>query len=501
MKNGIFLLGFFVSTLFAAAESYQPINIVPPLPAREFRGAWIATVGDMDWPSAPGLSVAQQQAELISLLDTAVRLKMNTVVFQVRDACDAMYASPMEPWSEYLTGTQGRPPEPYYDPLEFAIEEAHKRGLELHAWFNPFRARLSVTAPAAVNAISRTHPDWVRQYGDELWLDPGEPAVREYVLRVILDVVRRYDVDGVHFDDYFYPYPTTNSIGAKLPFPDDATWTRYGERSGLSRDDWRRQNINEFIESIYRNIKATKPWVKFGVAPFGIWQPGYPPQIKGFNSYAALRADSRLWLENGWVDYFSPQLYWSINSPGQSFPVLLNWWEKQNVKGRNLWPGLAAYVAGKKFPVGEIARQIQVTRAQPGASGEIFFELRDFQQNPALAAAVAAEYAQPALVPASPWLETSPLARPALAGREGPGGWSFQWETTNGSPVAKWVLQFCGPDNAWRTVILPAYQTMQVFSFTPEMVAVRAMDRAGNMGPPAVVQKVEESFWRSGKWQ
>ncbi|MGH7975233.1 MAG: glycoside hydrolase family 10 protein, partial [Limisphaerales bacterium] len=260
----MFAFAFLVPTLlFAADEIYQPASIVPPLPPREFRGAWIATVANIDWPSKPGLPVAQQKAELISLLDRAAQLKLNAVIFQVRSACDAMYASPLEPWSEYLTGTQGKAPQPFYDPLAFAIAEAHKRGLELHAWFNPFRARnFQAKSPAAADHISRTHPELVRKYGGELWLDPGEPAVREHVLRVVMDVVRRYDIDGVQFDDYFYPYPKKNSYGEEMDFPDYATWKKYG--NGLSRDNWRRQNINQFIQTIYQNIKAVKPWVKFG---------------------------------------------------------------------------------------------------------------------------------------------------------------------------------------------------------------------------------------------
>lgn len=480
------LVLLFSAMLVAAAEVYEPIPAVPPTPAREFRGAWIATVGNKDWPSAPGLSVAQQKAELISLLDTAARLKLNAVVFQVRPDCDAMYASAIEPWSEYLTGVQGRAPQPYYDPLAFAIGQAHRRGLELHAWFNPFRARGSVLSPPAPNFIGRTHPAWVRKYGDGLWLDPGDPAVRDYVIRVIMDVVRRYDVDGVQFDDYFYPYPVDSERGTQLPFPDEATWRVFGEHSGLSRDNWRRQNINEFIESIYKNIKATKSWVKFGVSPFGIWQPGYPAQVRGFNAYAELYADSRLWLANGWVDYFSPQLYWPINAPAQGFQALLGWWEAQNVKNRNLWPGMAAYVAGTKFPVTEIGRQIQATRAQRGASGEIFFEMRNFQQNPALAAMVTGEYAQPALVPASPWLEMTRFATPQLSAKEAPDDLAVKW-TLPGNPPARWLLQFCGPDNTWKCAVLPGYQTSESFSFSPQMISVRAMDRAENLGPASVI--------------
>jgi uncharacterized lipoprotein YddW (UPF0748 family) len=418
-------------------------------------------------------------------------------VFQVRPCCDAMYDSSIEPWSEYLTGVQGRPPQPYYDPLAFAIEEAHRRGLELHAWFNPFRARLVALSPAAPNSVMRKHPEWVHRYGDQEWLDPGIPAVREYSLQVIMDVVRRYDVDGVQFDDYYYPYPATSANGAKLPFPDDSSWRAYGEHSGLSREDWRRENINEFIQSVYQNIKAAKPWVKFGISPFGIWQPGYPPQVKGFNPYATLYADSRLWLMNGWLDYCSPQLYWPINSPQQSFPILLNWWEHQNVKGRNLWPGLAAYVAGKKFPVGEIGRQIQAIRVQPGASGEIFFELRDLQNNPALADVVTGEYAQPALIPASPWLSSGPLPRPelaALAPREVRGAWTFQWASSGKTSGAKWLLQYCGPDYAWKNLLLSPYQTTQTFSFPPEIVSVRALDRADNLGQAAVMARKAGTF-------
>ena len=488
MKTGISLaLAFYISTaLLAATEIYQPSSVVPPLPPREFRGAWIATVANKDWPSAPGLSVAQQKAELISLLDAAVRLKLNAVIFQVRPSSDAVYASSIEPWSYYLTGIPGQAPQPYYDPLAFAIEEAHKRGLELHAWFNPFRARLTPSEPLAMNHISRTHPEWVRSYGDQLWLDPGDPAVRDYVMRVVMDVVRRYDMDGIQFDDYFYPYPIAGAYGYQ-PFPDGATWARYGARSGLNRDDWRRQNINQFVQSVYQNIKAAKPWVKFGISPFGIWRPGNPPQIRGSDAYATLFADSRLWLASGWVDYLSPQLYWSVDSPGQSFPILLNWWAQQNVKHRNLWPGLAAY----QLPPAEIAKQIQVTRAHPGASGEIFFHMRSFQ-NPVLANAVAGQYTQTALVPASPWLVSSPLAKPQLSARETHEGWLFQWAMPGGTPP-RWMLQYLGADNAWNTKILPANQTAQAFSFAPQIVSIRAMDRTGNLGPPMSAGKVSVS--------
>ncbi len=403
--------------LFAGEATYVPATVNPPAPLREFRGAWIATVANLDWPSKPGLSVAQQKAELIALLDRAVQLKLNAVIFQVRPMADAVYASPLEPWSEFLTGTMGRAPQPFYDPLAFAIAEAHQRGLELHAWFNPFRVSLppaQVRSPVALNHISSTHPELVRRYGNLLWLDPGEPAAREYVLRVVMDVVKRYDVDGVTFDDYFYPYPDKDAAGRTMDFPDDASWRKYGVPSGMSRDEWRRANINQFIQNVYHSIKALKPWVKFGISPFGIWRPGFPKQVQGLDAYAKLYADSRLWLANGWLDYLSPQLYWPVDSPQQSFPVLLNWWSAQNVKHRHLWPSLNAVNVGAKWKPEEIARQIQVVRNQPGASGEIIYHLRNLLENRALADVLRAQYPQPALVPASPWLDSIPPDQPKL---------------------------------------------------------------------------------------
>jgi len=258
--------------------------------------------------------VAGQKAELLAILDRAAQLRLNAIIFQVRPACDALYASPIEPWSEYLTGAMGKAPQPFYDPLTFAVEEAHKRGLELHAWFNPYRAaHPSAKSPIASNHISKTKPSLVRRYGKHLWLDPGEKEVQDYSLSVVMDVVRRYDVDGVHFDDYFYPYKESEG-----GFPDDASWKRFGAGGKLSRDDWRRENVNTFIRRVYETIKAAKPWVKFGVSPFGIWRPGNPSSVQGLDAYQELYADSRKWLQNAWVDYFTPQLYWRIIAPRQS---------------------------------------------------------------------------------------------------------------------------------------------------------------------------------------
>jgi uncharacterized lipoprotein YddW (UPF0748 family) len=481
------------ATLFAAGTTYVPTDVTPPKPPREFRGAWIATVANIDWPSKPGSSVTEQKAELIALLDHAVQLKLNAIIFQVRPSSDAMYASPIEPWSEYLTGTMGKAPTPFYDPLAFAVVEAHKRGLELHAWFNPFRARhFASKSPVALNHISRTHPELVRKFGDQLWFDPGEPAAREYALRVVMDVVQRYDVDGVQFDDYFYPYPEKDAMGHELNFPDDASWQKYGVPSGLSRDDWRRANVNQFIQSVYHSIKAIKPWVKFGISPFGIWRPGFPRQIQGLDAYAKIYADSRLWLASGWLDYCAPQLYWPIDRKEQSFPVLLKWWSEQNARHRHLWPGLNAAGVGEKFTAAEIARQIEIARDQPGVSGEIFYHLQNLIRNPALSDVIRAQYPQPALVPASPWLNSIPPDKLKLTIVESRAGWRFQWETSGGEPAWLWVLQF-RTNEVWTTEILPANETTRTFfNSGPDVISISAVGRTGNLSSPAAVKRQNE---------
>src|SRR5438128_2395687 len=314
-------------------------KLEPPPAMREMRGMWVATVTNIDWPSKPGLSCEEQQKEMIAILDRARELKFNAIILQVRTSCDAFYPSDLEPWSEYLTGQQGKPPEPFYDPLAMWIEQAHARGLELHAWFNPFRARHPAAKSDSPQHISKTHPELVKQYGKYQWLDPGEPAAREHTLKVFRDVVHRYDIDGVHIDDYFYPYPEKG-----VDFPDEASWQRYQKSGGkLSRADWRRQNINDLIEKTYAMIKQEKPHVKFGISPFGIWKPGFPAAVAGFNQYDSLYADAKLWLNKGWCDYFTPQLYWRISATSQPYKGLLDWWISENSKGRNIYPGLAPY--------------------------------------------------------------------------------------------------------------------------------------------------------------
>ncbi len=343
---------------------------------REFRGAWVATVYNLDWPSSPGLPAATQKAQLRALLDRAAELKLNAILLQVRPASDALYASRKEPWSEFLTGTAGV--SPGYDPLAFAISEAHARGIELHAWVNPFRAAISASVRLPANHVAKTHPEWVRRFGKQLWIDPGEPAARHYVIDVITDIVARYDIDGLHLDDYFYPYPLSSGAAT---FPDDSTWQRFGAGKGESRGDWRRENINDFVHSMYRAVKATKSSVRVGISPFGIWRPGVPPSTKaGLDAYGQLYADSRKWLANGWVDYLAPQLYWSIHPADQSFPVLLDWWRAQS-HGTPIWPGIATERIGSKRPAREIVDQIELTRRGTSSPGHIHWSMKALMRN------------------------------------------------------------------------------------------------------------------------
>ena len=391
----------------------------PPPLAREFRGVWVATVANIDWPSKPGLPTETQKAELLAILDKTKSLNMNAVVFQVRPMADALYPSKLEPWSEFLTGTGGKPPEPFWDPLKFAVDEAHARGLELHAWFNPYRARHpTAKTPAPADHLINTRPDLAKKYGTHYWLNPTNPEVQAHSLAVILDVVNRYDVDGVHMDDYFYPYQEKDEAGNLLDFPDDDTWATYQKSGGkLTRPDWRRDAVNQFVKTLYTSVKKAKPWVKVGISPFGIWKPGHPPGIAGFNQYEGLYADAKLWLNEGWVDYFVPQLYWPIAQEKQSFPKLLDWWVGENTKGRHVWPGLyTSRVTGeaKGWPAKEVADQIEVTRRTAGSTGVIHFSMKALMNNTGgVADAVKAAYAEPALVPASPWLpKREPPAAP-----------------------------------------------------------------------------------------
>jgi uncharacterized lipoprotein YddW (UPF0748 family) len=349
--------------------------------AAEFRGAWISSVHNLDWPSKQGLSAAQQKAELVRLLDSAESLGLTDVVFQVRPEGDALYRSPLEPWSRFLTGTQGK--DPGYDPLAFCISEAGKRGIRVHAWFNPYRASVKAGAPLAANHMARRYRAHAHKVGSVLCMDPGAPEVQDHVVKVVTDVARRYDVAGIHFDDYFYPYPAP---GKAASFPDGKTYQRYRASGGkLDLADWRRDNVNRLIARSSQAVKAVRPGIVFGVSPFGIYTKGQPSTVKaGLDQYNQIYADPLRWMRSGWVDYLAPQLYWKNNS-AQCFTELLKWWRSPSVNPRRvpIYPGIASYrMKEQGWPAEEILRQVALSRTVgEGPSGHIFFRMQDLARN------------------------------------------------------------------------------------------------------------------------
>lgn len=474
-----FILVCLVVAFGTAIAQPHAANDPPPV-LREFRGAWVATVGNIDWPSKRDLSTAQQQDEMRAILDQCAAVKLNAVVFQVRTMADALYASELEPWSEFLTGTIGQPPDPLYDPLEFAVREAHARGLELHAWLNPYRAKVPAShSPVPANHLVKSRPDLAKPYGKHYWLNPTHPEVQAHSLKVFLDVVRRYDIDGIHMDDYFYPYVEQDRPGGKnIPFPDDDTWDAYQKSGGkLARDDWRRAAVNQFVERLYNESKAIKPWVKVGISPFGIWRPGNPPGIAGLDQYSVLYADAKLWFNNGWVDYFTPQLYWAIGQEKQSYPKLLAWWAGENTRRRHLWPGNNI----GRHPPAEIIEQVKVTRSQIAEPGNVFFSMKSIMNDSrGKADALKQVYTEPALVPATPWLGKKPAVKLGVELKNTDGRRQLV-VTPQGEPVRLIVVR-TKVDGKWQVAIHPAEGAKAVtisMAETPETVLLSAVDRIG----------------------
>jgi uncharacterized lipoprotein YddW (UPF0748 family) len=455
---------------------------------REFRAAWVATVANINWPSKPGLPVDSQQKEAIALLDFLKAHNFNAVIFQVRPQADALYKSELEPWSYYLTGVQGKAPEPYYDPLQFWIEAAHDRGLELHVWLNPYRAHHVSGGQVTDSSIVKRKPELVVHLKQGYWwFDPSLKGTQDHSAAVVMDLVKRYDIDGVHFDDYFYPYPEYNK---NEDFPDSVSWKAYKTGGGkLSRGDWRRESVNKFIERLYKEIKAEKKYVKFGLSPFGIWRPGSPESISGFDQYNVLYADARLWLNKGWIDYFSPQLYWPINRMPQSFPVLLGWWQEENTKARHLWPGISVGRDSSVKNVNEILSQVMISRGiLPQSKGVVHWSISSVTQNPNMAKAlINGPYKSKALVPASPWLDNTAPSMPDVR-TESPGdSLKITWAHANEKDVFKWVVSYqYGTvwnykifDRNERSLILPSSITTTTKSSLGR-VTVSAVDRLGN---------------------
>ncbi|MEV5555643.1 family 10 glycosylhydrolase [Nonomuraea wenchangensis] len=422
----------------------------PATPKRQLRAMWISSVANIDWPSRTGLTASAQQAEFRAWLDLAVAKRMNAVVVQIRPTADAFWPSSYEPWSQWLTGTQGG--NPGYDPLAFMVSEAHARNLEFHAWFNPYRIANHDDPTKLVSAHpARKNPSWRFAYGGKLYYNPGIPAVRAFIEDAIMDAVSKYDVDGVHLDDYFYPYPVSGES-----IPDSATYSQYGGSFG-NVADWRRENVNLLIRELDQRIHAAKPHVSFGISPFGIWRnSGTDPlgsRTSGLQSYDAIYADSRTWVKQGWVDYISPQIYWHLGFSTAAYEVLTAWWSDV-VKGTGvqLVVGQAAYRAGASGQEAawqdpaELSDHLYDNRQHPEIVGDIYFSAKDVKADRigAITRLVNAHYTRPALLPAR-GSAAAPAAPVITAATQGSGGVQLTW---TGSGTAYAVYRVAGTPSA-----------------------------------------------------
>tara|TARA_R110000868_G_scaffold410693_4_gene699801 strand:+ start:31728 stop:33719 length:1992 start_codon:yes stop_codon:yes gene_type:complete len=429
---------------------------VTEAPKKEFRATWMATVINLDWPASGSLPVNFQKISLTDRLDDMKEVGINAVFFQIRTEGDALYDSDIEPWSKYLTGEEGKAPDPYWDPLEFVIEEAHKRGMELHAWLNPYRAMRSIpndftqkvsteldpkfeslepflnryydensnyklkgTTARDTQHVANKHPEWLFvMNGAIAIMNPGLPEVIDYNLRVVMDVVNRYDVDGIHFDDYFYPYPPNNMTSNENDTLDDATFEAY-PRGFENKGDWRRNNIDIFVEALNDSIQQVKPWVKFGISPFGIWKSGTPSGISGMDAYSVIYGDGLAWLEDQTIDYITPQLYWAFSrfGTGQDYGKLANWWADQaDLNGRHTYPGHGLYrsssstFTGTLFSENEIPRQVRHNRENDKITGSVFFRSSNITTYSSKGFADSLKnnfYKYPALQPTMEWKDLS----------------------------------------------------------------------------------------------
>lgn len=386
------------------------IDLVPVGHAREMRGVWLSSVSNLDFPSRTGLSEAQARAELEAVVARVERAGLNTIFFQVRPESDALYASSIEPWSRFLTGTQGR--DPGYDPLAILLSLAHARGIEVHAWLNPYRGMSSTSATTDASHVTRTLAEHAIPYGSAIVMDPGAPEVRAHVIAVITDLTSRYDVDGIHFDDYFYPYPDRSGT----PFPDDATYDAYVAGGGtLGLGDWRRENVNALVREVHDALAASHPAMRFGISPFGIYRPGMPEGIRGLDAYATIYCDAPRWMAEDWVDYVAPQLYWPTEPAAQAFEPLLTWWGGRADEHEHVFAGHALYRLGSTdaWTLAEMETQIAIVRrlARGGrVMGSLFFRYASLEDDVLGVATAFADrvYASPALPPAIPRLTDAP---------------------------------------------------------------------------------------------
>lgn len=406
---------FFCGYIFVIQE------VNAQLPKREFRGVWVSTVANIDWPSRRGLSTVEQQEEIIRTLEMHSQNGINAIILQVRPTADAIFSSELEPWSRFLSGEQGKAPEPYYDPLAFWIQEAHLRGMELHAWFNPYRVKLKQSDSLTASHMARQHPEWTFTYGERTYFSPANPEVWDFVTSVVVDVVRRYDVDAVHFDDYFYPYQIAGEA-----LPDSLDFVQFGGDYYPDRmEEWRRHNVDTIIQSLGAAIKEAKPWVKFGISPFGVWRnsdkdPTGSETTAGTSNYDGLYADVLLWQRQGWIDYLMPQLYWREDHPAVGFSLLAYWWNDFGY-GRSVYVGLAPYRINRKSDhklwrkSKYMLEQIDLLRELEGIHGFGYFSSKHFfrEDLKGLNKQLRKHSTPtPALVPAMPWIDDVAPAAP-----------------------------------------------------------------------------------------
>ncbi len=509
MRLLVCMMLVFSATLAEAQVKWQ--EKIPP--KYEFRAAWIATVSNIDFPSRKGLPADSQRLEFQAMLDTLKQCGINAVVVQIRPAADAFYPSPHEPWSEWLTGTQGKAPEPYYDVLAFMIESAHQRNLEFHAWFNPYRAVFDVeSASLAPDHITVLKPEWFFQYGKKKYFNPGLPEVRHYITELIADVVRRYDIDAVHFDDYFYPYHIPNE-----PFCADSATFRQYPNGFTSIEDWRRHNVDLLIEAVHQKILSIKPKVKFGISPFAVWRNRKDDKAgsatsAGQPTYDYLYADVRKWLKEGWIDYVAPQLYFPIGFSRVPYEVMVAWWSR-NSFGRHLYIGQGAYRIGQdslwKNP-SELPNQLRLNRANPTVKGSIYFSTRPLLKNPLgiLDTLKHDFYCTPALIPPMPWKDQVPPRPPKnLTMTSSDTGITLTWEkprpARDKDTAAYFVVYRFGLKQR-----LALYDPRHIVAVVRDSVwhsrstdagkyAVTAVDRLHNESQPAQVMWSRRTFRRA----
>ncbi|CAH1788860.1 unnamed protein product [Owenia fusiformis] len=467
-------------------------NTTPPPTGEEFRSVWISTVHNLDWPTSRTATPAQQQADLRGIFDHMVQLNMNVMIFQIRPVGDALYQSNIEPWSFFLTNSQGTAPNPIWDPLAFAITEAHARGIELHAWLNPYRANLRPnTDGLAPNHMAFRYPDFAYPYGRQLWMDPGVTVVQDHLHTVVMDVLNRYDVDGIHFDDYFYPYPVSG-----VDFPDALTYAGYIADGGtLSLADWRRDNNNRMVQRLHTSIKAAKPHVKFSISPFGIYRPcqtgGMPCSIRGFDQYSGLYADPKLWLENGWMDYLAPQLYWEIDPPAQSYPVLLDWWLQVNTQNRHVYAGNAVYkLINNDWPANEIVNQVGVSRqwADRLSLGNVLFRYGQLRSNTKSISDLLRQgvYNQPALIPEMSWLPNSLIPNDPINIQYNSS--TLTWDLPKGPDVRFYAIYTENRGQMLLRKVLGAETRHERLQITAGKIGVQAIGKGGRRGKVILIK-------------